>query len=207
MESTEQIRPKARKAGLIITQLADETLVYDTQTQQAHCLNQQAALVWEHCDGQTTIPDLVRKLQPGLKEPIDEQWVWYGLDGLTRIRLLEEKVDLPVALAGMSRRSFLRILGATAVAVPVILTLTPSKVAAAGGSCLPNGSSCTTNPQCCSGHCDATNHCANSQHGGPMPLTTAVTGKINGQSCTSSTECASGQCISGHCIGDATPTR
>jgi hypothetical protein len=32
--------PRAREAGFIVRELEDETLVYDADTDRAHCLNQ-----------------------------------------------------------------------------------------------------------------------------------------------------------------------
>ena len=46
--------PHARVNELIVRELPEETLVYDQKHDKAHCLNRAAALVWRHCDGQTT---------------------------------------------------------------------------------------------------------------------------------------------------------
>ena len=43
--------PHARTDNLVIRELDDETLVYDMERDEAHCLNQTAALVWKQCDG------------------------------------------------------------------------------------------------------------------------------------------------------------
>src|SRR6266498_3512906 len=43
--------PRARTEDLIVEALPTETLVYDTRTHLAHCLNLSAATVWKHCDG------------------------------------------------------------------------------------------------------------------------------------------------------------
>ena len=50
--------PLARKECLVIKELPDETLVYDTKHDKAHCLNNTAALVWKNCDGKRTITQL-----------------------------------------------------------------------------------------------------------------------------------------------------
>jgi hypothetical protein len=44
-------KPEARKDGLVIQDLPEEILVYDLNTNKAHCLNQTAAYVWQACDG------------------------------------------------------------------------------------------------------------------------------------------------------------
>jgi len=46
MKSTATL-PRARKDGLVIKELVNETLVYDLERDEAHCLNQTAALVWK----------------------------------------------------------------------------------------------------------------------------------------------------------------
>ena len=52
--------PRMREQGLVVDDLPDEVLVYDLDRHQAHCLNRTAALVWRHCDGQTTVKEIAR---------------------------------------------------------------------------------------------------------------------------------------------------
>lgn len=40
-----QQRPLARSEGLVIQEMPDEVLVYDLETNKAHCLNETAAFV------------------------------------------------------------------------------------------------------------------------------------------------------------------
>ena len=40
------LRPKARQEGLLVQEVPDEVLVYDTASHKAHCLNRTAAVVW-----------------------------------------------------------------------------------------------------------------------------------------------------------------
>ncbi len=46
MKSTAAL-PHGRKDGLVVKELGNETLVYDLERDEAHCLNQTAALVWK----------------------------------------------------------------------------------------------------------------------------------------------------------------
>ena len=46
---------RKREGHLVIDELPDEVLVYDLDRHKAHCLNQTAALVWQHCDGKMAI--------------------------------------------------------------------------------------------------------------------------------------------------------
>ncbi|MDQ5844969.1 MAG: PqqD family protein, partial [Acidobacteriota bacterium] len=54
--------PLARQSSLIVKELEDETLVYDQETDQAHCLNETAALVWKNCDGRNSVNEIARLL-------------------------------------------------------------------------------------------------------------------------------------------------
>lgn len=143
--------PLARKGQLIIRELPDEVLVYDQDRNKALCLNQSAALVWKHCDGQTPITDIAQLIEKELKTPVTDDLVWLALTRLDKLNLLEEKIELPQAIAGMSRRDFSRKVGlSAALAIPVIMALSTSASAA---TTLPPGSSCTTSSQCSSGVC------------------------------------------------------
>jgi len=146
--------PRARKDGLIVQNLPDETLVYDLERDRAHCLNQTAALVWRHCDGRANAKEIARALNRQTKQPVDEKLVWLAIDQLGRNHLLTETPALPPHVAGLNRREVMRALGLTAaVAIPVVASIVaPMPVQAA--TCLPSGAGCTSPAQCCSGICD-----------------------------------------------------
>ena len=55
-------RPLARTGDLIVEELGDELLVYDTKADQGHCLNPAAARVWQRCDGRTPADGLSAQL-------------------------------------------------------------------------------------------------------------------------------------------------
>jgi Coenzyme PQQ synthesis protein D (PqqD) len=63
--------PRAREAGLIVRELEDETLVYDADTDRAHCLNQTAARIWKHCDGTSSVPQIADLLSQTTETTID----------------------------------------------------------------------------------------------------------------------------------------
>ncbi len=50
--------PVARKEGLVIQEMPDEVLVYDLDTNKAHCLNQTAAFVCKSCNGRNSVADI-----------------------------------------------------------------------------------------------------------------------------------------------------
>ncbi|HEX8177546.1 MAG TPA: PqqD family protein [Pyrinomonadaceae bacterium] len=149
------IAPKARSKGLVIKKLADEVLVYDLETNKAHCLNSSAALVWKHCDGRKTISEIAASLERDTLEPFTEEMVWLALNQLGRFSLLQGPLKLPPEASGISRRELIRKLGLTgAVSLPVILSIAAPEAASAA-TCRLVGAVCVTNAQCCSGLCIA----------------------------------------------------
>jgi len=147
--------PRARKDGLIVQNLPDETLVYDLERDRAHCLNQTAAFVWQHCDGRSNAKEIARALNHTIQQPVDEKLVWLAIDHLGRSHLLTEAPALPPHVAGLNRREVMRALGlSAAVAIPVVASIvapTPAQAA----TCFGAGASCTSSAQCCSGICDS----------------------------------------------------
>ncbi len=144
--------PLKRTTNLTVQQLADETLVYDRKRHTAHCLNRTAALVWQWCDGHTSVEELAARLGRELGQPVDEQVVRFALDRLARARLLDEPLSQETA-ARLSRRDWLRKFGVAAAVVPAVMTIR-APTAQASGSCIPCGSSirCTNNAlPCCPG--------------------------------------------------------
>jgi hypothetical protein len=146
-------RPLARKQDLIVEELPGELLVYDTERDQAHCLNETAAFVWKRCDGSNTPRDIARLLGSNVNSTIDEKVVWVALDQLANRNLLERELVVPTSIAGLSRRQAVRAIGLGAiVAVPLITSIVaPTAVQAA--TCLPPGQPCGSSAQCCSGLC------------------------------------------------------
>ena len=145
------VMPKARKDRLIIKELPDETLVYDLDTDKAHCLNETAAAVWKNCDGENSVAEINSALSKGSGVALDEGVVWLALDQLEKFKLLEAIPPVPAVLAGMSRRELMRRLGiATAITLPLITTMlvpTPASAASCGAACNNDGQ-CAGNPGC-----------------------------------------------------------
>ena len=94
--------PRARKDHLVVKEMPDEVLIYDLQNDKAHCLNHTAALVWNYCDGRTSVATMTGRLKRELDIPVDERVVWLALDQLSRNNLLEEKAVLPSLMGGMN---------------------------------------------------------------------------------------------------------
>jgi hypothetical protein len=134
-----QQRPLARKEGLVVQELDDELLVYDRERDVASRLNRSAALVWRHSDGTRTIADLVAVLAEELGPVADEDLVLAALDSLSQSGLLESGYERRDSNdVRITRRRFIRkvgVVGAAAMAVPVVhsLAVPPAAAAASGG--------------------------------------------------------------------------
>ena len=129
--------PKAREEGLIIEPLDGELLVYDTKSHRSNALNATAALIWRHCDGKTSIPDLARRLAAELGAPEDEALALLALDRLAKAKLLEEN-RLPEGAEKVTRRSVARrlaLVGGMTVLLPVIQSIV-APTAAEAATCV-----------------------------------------------------------------------
>jgi hypothetical protein len=136
--------PVARQSGLVVQEMPDEVLVYDMQSNKAHCLNRSAATVWRSCDGTRSVADIVREFDG----KVTEDFVWLAIDQLNESNLLE--AGMTPRFAGHSRRQVLKTIGlASMVAIPVISSLVAPQNALANlsCSCVGNGD-CTTRVGC-----------------------------------------------------------
>jgi hypothetical protein len=81
-------RPLARTQDLIVEELGDdELLIYDTKTDEGHCLNPAAARVWRRCDGRTPADGLSAQLG------LDAGTVDQALTELEACELLEAPLE------------------------------------------------------------------------------------------------------------------
>ena len=132
--------PKARKSGLVVQEMPDEVLVYDLNSNKAHCLNQTAATVWRACDCNNTVSDIATSF--GKRR---EELVWLAIDQLVENDLLEAGVVSK--FKGQSRREVIKKIGlASIIAVPMVASLVAPQNALAASSC-----HCVNNVQCISG--------------------------------------------------------
>jgi len=153
MREMNQPLPKARKSQLITKEVAGEMLVYDRDSDKAHCLNPTAAFIWTHCDGRTSVTKMTQLLEDEMRTPCHDEVVWLALEQLRKSNLLEESYVRPPQIEHLSRRALVKRLGvAAAVTVPFISSIT-APTAAQAATCLPAGANCTANAQCCSNSC------------------------------------------------------
>jgi hypothetical protein len=119
------VKPKRlSRDQLIVEELGAELMIYDQKRNQAFCLNQTAALVFQYCDGKTTLAGLSARLTQTLGEPVDEKVVQFALEGLSKDGLLEPLDFPPIVTAGMTRREVMQKIGVrAAVALPLVTTL------------------------------------------------------------------------------------
>ena len=153
------MKPRARQAGLVVRELEGELLVYDRKAHRAHRLNRSAAVVFQGCDGRTTVRELAARLQRALGRRTDERWVRLALGRLAQAGLIESEAAGKDIAAGVSRREVMqragRVAGLTLLlpAVTSIIAPTPAEAAA---TCVTNcagqafGTPCSnSNPSDC----------------------------------------------------------
>ena len=180
-----QVKPLARSRDLIIEEVEEEVLVYDQNSDSAHCLGAEAARVWRACDGQTTIDALTDDL---------------GLDADTVTRALAELqsrglLEAAHSGAALTRRDLtvkVATAGAAAAAVPLIVSVRPP---VAEAQMTPTPEQCAQyNAESCAGCCQIIGCCCCCQGGGDCKLcfptatcaafTGCEAGSAQGCSCT-----------------------
>ncbi|MEK6406938.1 MAG: PqqD family protein [Acidobacteriota bacterium] len=180
----------ARNDELVVQDLPDEVLVYDLKSHKAHCLNKTAAFIWNHCDGQRTADEIARLMEKEWHTPVTEDAVWFALNKLSKAELLQERIVLPEAKAGMSRRSAVRRLGFGALlAVPVVMSIvTPTPAAAASvpiecQACVKKNDTSGNCPNVCinfCGSCFDNSGCGNGQFAGCKTCSACLDGPASG---------------------------
>ncbi len=127
-------KPVARKNSLVVQELNNEVLVYDLETNKAHCLNESAAIVWKHCDGKTTISDIAKQFINKSGNKVDDDFIWLAIDQLNDLNLMES--GLKPDFKGQSRREVIKKIGlASIIALPIISSLVAPQSAYANVSC------------------------------------------------------------------------
>jgi hypothetical protein len=153
-----EARPKRRGDNLVVREVEGEAVVYDLVSHEAHCLNPEAARLWQACDGVRDGRTLLDQLHgPGWAAE-HEAALAVGLQQLAKKGLLVEG-SLAGPLAGTSRRELLARFGKAAaitVALPAVMSIV-SPTPAEADSCLASNHPCTSSSQCCSGLCNPVN--------------------------------------------------
>jgi Coenzyme PQQ synthesis protein D (PqqD) len=144
-------RPVAREDGLLVETVGDETVVYDSETKEAHCLNPLAAAVFANCDGSTTLDQLAGLASDRIGEPVDEARITEAL-----VQLQERDLLTVPSSNGLSRRQMIgksAAAGGALVGASLITTIM-APMASAANTGIPTGcTGCGKNPDCASNHC------------------------------------------------------
>jgi hypothetical protein len=185
--------PAARPDGLLIEQVGKETVVYDVEAKEAHCLKGLASVVFGHADGKTSAEDLAAIAEKELGEPITFANVQDAISQLEACALLDTPL---LARDGLSRRQLVQKAGyigaAATVASPLITSIMTPATALATNSSIPTGcAGCGQNKDC------ASNHCCQ-----------GVPGKQCNQGCCvgANNSCHFCGCVSGSCNCTVTPS-
>jgi hypothetical protein len=124
--------PAARKEGLLVEEIDDETVVYDLESKETHALSAPAAAVFAGSDGRRSLPELAEFAAERLQEPVTDDQVWEALVQLEERNLL--KPPTGGTSGGTSRRGFVRTgtkVGAGIIAAPLITSLAMPSIASA----------------------------------------------------------------------------
>lgn len=142
-----QQRPIARKEGLVVQEMPDEVLVYDFDTNKAHCLNETAAFVWKSCDGVNSVADITKLFGNQSGTAVQENLIWLAIDQLSENNLLA--AELKVNFNGQTRRQAIKKIGlAAVVALPIVSSLV-APTAAWAVACSAGVASCQTPSGAC----------------------------------------------------------
>jgi hypothetical protein len=115
--------PVARRDSLLTQEVGSELIVYDQTRHRVHRLNETAATVWRHCDGNTDVAGIAGHLQASESA---EDVVWLALEKLGKANLLEVRVEAPSAVRDQSRRDWMRraaLAGGAVLLLPVVASM------------------------------------------------------------------------------------
>lgn len=141
--------PEARKQGLVVQEMPEEVLIYDLDTNKAHCLNNTAAFVWKSCDGKNTVTDIAKMFEVNAGKAVSEDLVWLAIEQLNDKKLLN--AEMSSTLKGQNRREVIKKIGfASMIALPIVASLAAPTSVLAAVSC-----SCTSPANCPGAGCPA----------------------------------------------------
>jgi len=150
---TQITKPTAKTEGIVTQILEDETLVYDLSSNKAHCLNSTAGAVWNLCNGERTIDQIVNDFESANDSSITVEVVELALDQLNGNNLLLAS-ETEETSAGLNRRELIKRAGmAASIAIPIVASIAvPANVMASSSRSGP-GSPCASPGDCASGAC------------------------------------------------------
>lgn len=147
--------PKVKTKDILVQHHAGEILIYDLSISKAYCLNETSAIVYQTCDGETTLAEVKNRHQ------LSDDLIYLALDQLHKERLLGENEDYRSPLANINRREAIRRAGlASLAALPVISVLIAPQAANAASLFAPGSrtlrQSCVSPVDCASSAANCT---------------------------------------------------
>lgn len=129
-----------RSTTVISEAMGDGLAVFDPQLQKPYVLNATSALVFQHCDGQTTPQQLTELLRQkfNVARSQAEQLTWLALDELQKANLLQGAFTTTQAPRPLlSRRRMLGGMAAVGLSLALLPLVAPVVVRAAEGDVFP----------------------------------------------------------------------
>lgn len=146
MADLDSLRFQQKK--LIAKALENELLLFESESNTAHCLNAMAAQIWTACEQQRTAAEITEFLQlqtPDLQEEIVFECLKRMADGGVLEVIHPDSVSL-------QRRALIRRAGLVAAALlPIAITSVVIPPAAEAASCAQLGQACSPTHPCCPG--------------------------------------------------------
>ncbi|MCB1022955.1 MAG: PqqD family protein [Acidobacteria bacterium] len=148
-------KPMVRDHDLVFQVSGNELLIYDLKKNKAYCLNETSALIWNLCNGKNTAAEISGRISSHLGAQVSEDFVLLALNQFADDELMQNDNAAFSVSRGLSRRELIRKVGfASAVALPLISSITAPKAASAQSvALLANCSPCSEQSQCASGVC------------------------------------------------------
>jgi hypothetical protein len=170
----------ARHEDLVMTEVNDETLVYDQTSHAIHQLNPTSRTIWTLCDGTRTVPDVAQAAGLALGAQVSSDVVRLALGQLGSANLLVGPIPAERRTSRHSRRTMLRRMAiAGGVALPALVSISTPVAADHSSTCHELGTPCTNISDCCRGACP-----------------TGICCLDVGLPCTSGSQCCTGRCNS-----------
>lgn len=113
----EGFQPKARSLNIVVQEAAQELLLYDLNTNRAFCLNEKAAKIYNHCDGNKSVKTIGRLLD------IDSDYVLFAVAQLSKENLLDNKNQTFKTNHQSRRELFQKAALNSAVALPLLTSI------------------------------------------------------------------------------------
>lgn len=134
--------PQLRTQNLVITELEEESLIYDLDVNKAFCLNETARLVMNQCDGTKSVDQALGIINRQLKTKMSADMVWLVVSQLKDANFIEKDYEIPIQTNRVSRRKILNAAASLGVALPIITSLIVPTALHAQSSCLTQNQMC-----------------------------------------------------------------